>query len=564
MVVLSARRPLLVLLVLLVAGSAHASDDPVVDALQAEIQRAMEALAPLDAAPYYIAAELVEIDSASVRGEDGALHGWSPQRRRWLDVDVRIGDPQLDSTHPLRKESDGGGRYRADGRQIPLTDDVDLLRRAVWLEIDARYQVARDRWAKVQGEATTLVEEDPAPDLAPAAPRVDLQPPRSFSGPTEVWEAIAREASAELATSPSILDASMSFAGQVDTHWFVDSAGTVLRHSESRYRAGLRAEARADDGDQFNLWRGWDSASADGLPGREAAIAAAAALRKEVDELLAAPLQGPYNGPAILSDRAAGVFFHEVFGHRVEGFRLKQVGDGQTFKDRVGEAILPTFLSVYDDPTLSYRANADLRGHYRYDNQGVVAERVVLVQDGVLQGFLESRSPTADDIVSNGHGRRQAGRAAVARQGNLMVDAAKTVSNDELRRQLRELLKQDGLEYGLLIEEIAGGFTLTGRSLPNAFNVNAVVAWRIFADGRPDERVRGVDLIGTPLEAFGSIVAAGETNEVFNGNCGAESGWVPVSASAPFLLLRSVETQRKPRAQDTPPLLPPPTPGGAS
>jgi predicted Zn-dependent protease len=234
------------------------------------------------------------------------------------------------------------------------------------------------------------------------------------------------------------------------------------------------------------------------------------------------------------------------------------VDNAQTFRNRVGQKILPDFLSIYDDPTLTHAAGSYLRGHYRFDNEGVRARRVALVEDGTLKAFLQSRSPVAKGDRPNGHGRRSAGRSAASRQGNLLVQASSATDDAALRSELIALARRRGLDYALFIDEIQGGFTFTGRDIPNAFNINATRAYRVYVDGRPDELVRGVDLIGTPLEAFSRILRAGELKRVFNGNCGAESGWVPVSGAAPSLLLESIETQRKRKDQATPPLLPAP------
>ena len=178
-----------------------------------------------------------------------------------------------------------------------------------------------------------------------------------------------------------------------------------------------------------------------------------------------------------------------------------------------------------------------------------------LVEDGRFAGFLMSRSPLADFPETNGHGRRSSGNWPVARMGNTIVDPAKTVPVASLRQQLVAELRRQGLEYGYLVEEIEGGFTLTGRITPNAFNVRATSSRRIFADGRPDELVRGIDLVGTPFVAFSNLVAAGDDPEVFNGTCGAESGWVPVSAVAPSMLFSRLEFQLKEKGQERPPLL---------
>ena len=284
---------------------------------------------------------------------------------------------------------------------------------------------------------------------------------------------------------------------------------------------------------------------------------------QRVTDLKNAPLLEPYTGPAILRGRAAGVFFHEIFGHRVEGHRQKDEDEGQTFTDMVGEQVLPDFLSVVDDPTIRSLAGLDLNGTYPYDDEGVLAQRVALVDHGELLGFLMSRAPIEGIDSSNGHGRRQPGNAIVARQGNLIVQAHESVSFEELRAGLIQQVEEQDKPFGLIVDDITGGFTLTGRVTPNSFNVRPVSVWRVYADGRPDELVRGGDFIGTPLTTFSRILAAGDDPEVFNGVCGAESGWVPVSAVSPSLLLEEIEVQRKEKENDRPPLLPaPPSPQG--
>jgi len=282
------------------------------------------------------------------------------------------------------------------------------------------------------------------------------------------------------------------------------------------------------------------------------------------------PLNDPTVGPALLTGRAAAVFFHEVFGHRAEGHRQKDVNEGQTFARKVGEPILPDFLSVVDDATMKKVGNQELLGYYQYDDEGVVAQRVVLVDHGVLKTFEMSRSPLVGFPHSNGHGRRQMGAEPVSRQGNLLIESSKTVSNAQLRSKLIELIKQQNKPYGLLIDDIAGGFTFTGRGQPQAFQVEPLIVYKVFPDGRPDELVHGVDIVGTPLAALTKIVATGDTPEVFNGYCGAESGYVPVSAASPAILTSELEVQKKQTSTDRPPILPPPahdavktiTPGG--
>jgi predicted Zn-dependent protease len=200
-----------------------------------------------------------------------------------------------------------------------------------------------------------------------------------------------------------------------------------------------------------------------------------------------------------------------------------------------------------------------LSGHYDYDDEGQKARRVDLIENGVLKSFLMSRLPIASFAHSNGHGRAQTGKVPTGRQGNLIVTSTKSVPEAELRRQLIDEAKKQGKPYGLYFEDISSGFAVTQRSSPQAFQVIPLVVWRVYTDGRPDELVRGVSIVGTPLAAMKRILATGDKSEVFNGECGAESGTIPVSAVAPAMLLSEMETQRQPQGTARPPILPIPT-----
>jgi TldD protein len=221
--------------------------------------------------------------------------------------------------------------------------------------------------------------------------------------------------------------------------------------------------------------------------------------------------------------------------------------------------VVPDFISVNDDPTMQKFHETYLNGYYEFDDEGVPAQRAALVDHGVLKGFLMERSPIKSFPHSNGHGRAQPGLAPVARQGNLIVDSTNRVPFPKLREALIQEVKKRGKPYGLMFESISGGFTFTRTGyLPQAFKVMPLVVWRVYPDGRPDELVRGVDIVGTPLQSFEKILTTGDDDAVFNGVCGAESGWVPVSAVAPSLLVGEIEVERKAKGHDRPPLLPPP------
>jgi TldD protein len=281
------------------------------------------------------------------------------------------------------------------------------------------------------------------------------------------------------------------------------------------------------------------------LPSDELILKDVQSMIARLDKLRKAPVADPYTGPAILHARAAGVFFHEIFGHRVEGHRLKNANDGQTFKTKVNQPVLPKTLSVVFDPTLQTYKGQALNGHYFFDDEGVRAQRVKVVEDGILKTFLMSRSPIEDFSKSNGHGRAQPGTMPVTRQSNLLIENKKEVQMSDLRKMLVSECKKQKKQYGYLFMEVMGGFTTTERYMPNAFNIFPTEVYRVYVDGRADELVRGVDLIGTPLAMFAGITAADDKSEVFTGFCGAESGSVPVTAISPSLFVKRIETQKK-------------------
>ena len=328
----------------------------------------------------------------------------------------------------------------------------------------------------------------------------------------------------------------------------------VTPHLQARLVA--MAVTRADDGMDLFREQTFEAETVEGLPAQAELEAAMRELGKSLEALRKAPVTEPFDGPAILSGRAAAVFFHEVLGHRLEGQRQRGDEEGQTFTKDVGKEVLPTFLSVADDPTLTKFGNTWLSGSYEYDDEGEKARRVDLIEDGVLKTFLMSRLPIASFSASNGHGRAQTGHVPTGRQGNLIVTSTKTVPEAELRKQLIEEAKKQGKPYGLYFEDISSGFAVTQRSSPQAFQVIPLVVWRVYVDGRPDELVRGVSIVGTPLAAMKRILATGDKSEVFNGECGAESGTIPVSAVAPAMLLSEMETQRQPQGTARPPILP--------
>lgn len=536
---------------------AQAKRSPLLAALQAELERSMKALSKQDPAAYYMGYTVTETQRIDVSGSNGALLNSSEARNRWLEVSVRTGDYKLDNTHKVgERQMQGGG----PGVAVPLDDDPGVLRRAIWLETDKQYRAAEEALIKIKTGKEVKVEtaEGRAPDFSSEEPHTSIGPQVSIAVDRKPWEAKVRAYTKAFRESAAIINSIVTFSAQAQNVFQVTSEGTQLQFGQIRLRLELFIQGKAPDGMDINRYFNFDWVDAKDAPDDRAVYAAEATMRKELEGLVAAPINDPTVGPALLTGRAAAVFFHEVFGHRAEGHRQKDVTEGQTFSKKVGEQILPTFLSITDDTTMKKLGAQDLLGYYQFDDEGVPAQRVTLVDHGVLKNFEMSRSPLVGFPHSNGHGRRQLGTTPVSRQGNLIVQSSKMVTNAELRAKLIELIKAQGKPFGLLIDDIAGGFTFTGRGQPQAFQVLPLVVYKVFPDGRPDELVRGVDIVGTPLAALTKIVATGDKPEVFNGYCGAESGSVPVAAASPAILTSELEVQKKESSTDRPPILPPP------
>jgi predicted Zn-dependent protease len=535
----------------------QAKRSPLLAAMQIELDRSVKVLGAQDPPAYYIGYTITDSQRVNVSGSNGALLSSDENRNRWLEVSVRTGSYDLDNTHKVgtRQEQRGG-----PGTAAPIDDDTEVLRRAIWLETDKQYRSAAEALIKIKTGKEVKVEtaEGAAPDFTHEQPHTDIGPEVSIKVDRKPWEEKVRAYTKEFRSSPAVINSIVTFTAQAQNAYQITSEGTQLQYGQIRYRLELFIQGKAPDGMDLERYYNFDWVKPSDAPDDKAVLAAGATLRKELEGLVAAPLNEPSVTPALLTGRAAAVFFHEVFGHRAEGHRQKDVAEGQTFAKKVDEPILPDFLTIIDDPTMPRLGKDDLLGFYEYDDEGVKAHRVMMVDHGVLKNFEMSRSPLVGFPHSNGHGRRQLGASPVSRQGNLIVESTKTMTNAQLRAKLIELVKEQHKPYGLLIDDIAGGFTFTGRGQPQAFQVQPLVVYKVFADGRPDQLVRGVDIVGTPLASLTKIVATGQTQEVFNGYCGAESGSVPVSAAAPAILTTELEVQKKESSTDRPPILPSP------
>ncbi|MBI5239968.1 MAG: peptidase U62 [Elusimicrobia bacterium] len=542
------------------AGSA-AAGDPVLAAMQDELSRSSSKLARAGTAPlYYLAYETTDVKEFRLGASLGALESDSFQASRYLDTDVRVGARQFDNTHELKGRGSWMGDAGRSRDRVPAETDAAALRAALWQSTDAAFKAALERYTKVKtNRAVTAEEEDRSPDFSEEGPAARHEDEADFPVlDKDLWRSRLKELSALFKTHPFIYDSGVGLEVRLADRRFVSSEGARLRTGNLYIRLSYQLISRTTDGMDIYRSRSYDGDRLSDLPSDETLRGDIARSVAELKALRSAPLVEPYAGPVILKSRAAAVFFHEIFGHRVEGQRQKRESEGQTFTKKLGQPVVSSFISVQDDPTLDRYRGTFLRGAYRYDDEGVPAQRATLVEGGLLRGFLLNRMPIKGFPRSNGHGRREPGHATVARMGNTIVEASRTVPYAELRRLLLEELARQKKPFGLVFDDISGGFTTTGRGGVQAFKVQPLLVYKVYADGRPDETVRGVDIVGTPIASFMKILAAGDDPAVFNGTCGAESGGVPVSAVSPSLLISEMEVEKVSKSQAKPPILPPP------
>ena len=535
---------------------APSSPEPLLSLLKTELNREFEILKQkADPKPYYMAYEVVDQQTNSVSATLGALVEDLHNHGRGFDTTIRVGSPDFDNYHPYK----GSRVHFTSFNSLSLDDDSNQIRRALWAETDRVYRSASRRLLQLKTDQQLIAEEKTKDaDFSSETPQQASNLPEPLRYDPAAWTAKVRRWSGEFRSHGKVLGSNVTFSAQHEIRTLVNTEGTAVQDGNNLFRLEVNGVALAADGMDLRTFDTIEASDIAHLPDDIHIQARIRNVAAKLDALVQAPPAEPIVCPAILSGRASAVFFHEIFGHRVEGHRQKDIAEGQTFTRMVGLPVLPAFISVESDPTRQTYEGSDLIGRYQFDDEGVKARPVKVVENGVLKTFLLSRSPVGEFKSSNGHGRRQPGLEIVSRQSNLIIESSKQVSERELRSELIAEIKRQNKPYGLYFEEVSSGYTTTGRQGLQAFTVVPLIVYRVYTDGRPDELIRGVDIVGTPLASFQKIVATSDHSQVFNGYCGAESGSVPVSAVSPSILVSEIETQKKQNVQEKLPLLPPP------
>jgi TldD protein len=530
--------------------------------MEVEIKRYIKTLKKANPPVYFLSYRLTQSDTYGFYSTLGAQIQESKNTSRILAVEARAGSRAMDDSRKIKELNFDNAQGSQYGQQPPpLEDDVKNLRKSFWLLTEATAKAAQERYLKVKTNAQTASERsDNSDDFSAPLPPVSYYATAEFPQLDEAFiKERVNEYSAMFKGYDFILTSEAGFSVKVENVYFVNSEGVKLKTPAVFMRLYYNITSRNADGMHLERTNSYDFQAFQDWPDNETVRRDILKSIAELKALQNAPVADTYHGPVILKNRATGVFFHEILGHRVEGHRQKDDDFGQTFTHKLNQQIISPIISIYDNPALKEFKGTPLRGHYLYDSEGVKAQSAVIVKDGVLKGFLMGRSPIKGFPQSNGHGRAAPGKAPVSRMGVTMVEANKTVPFGELRAKLAEEIKKQGKPYGLIIEDISGGFTNTDTYGPQSFKVKPLLVYKVYADGRADEVIRGADIVGTPLASFNKIIAAADDYDIFNGSCGAESGWVPVSAIAPSVLISEMEIEKVEKTYDSLPLLPPPS-----
>ncbi len=534
------------------------AQDTLLSILKEELEREVSELGKQKIPPYYIDYRVDEIESFAIRTSFGSLVEKNNNKGRLLTTTVRVGDYDFDNTHEFTGELSNPYLNTPYSSPMPLEDEPSAIKQILWRTTDQAYKNALSAFAGAQTRNTNPEKDNVLADFSAESANSYYESPfpdNEAEFDANEWISRLKKYTILFDDDSLIFHCEASFQFVKNRKYFISSENTQIVQNQSYARLYFMASIKHETGNVFPLTKSYTAFMPTELPDHDTILKDIESLYLKLQELKSSPMAEPYAGPAILSSEAAGVFFHEIFGHRIEGHRLEKASDAQTFKDKIGNKVLPESFQVISDPTLFQFHGQDLIGAYKYDDQGVEAQKVVVVENGKLKQFLMSRRPTKEFVNSSGHGRAQAGFAPVSRQSNLIIESNKAYTENELRKQLIKECKKQNKNYGYYFKEVIGGLTITDRYNTNMFNIKPVEVYKIYIDGRLDELVSGVELIGTPLTMFSNIVSAGNEQKVFTGFCGAESGHIPVTAISPALFVRKIETQKIPEFDSKLPIL---------
>jgi TldD protein len=530
-----------------------------VEALSEECARTMRYLkVPGYPRPYYLSYLLRDIRTTQIWGRLGNINHMSDQDTRNLYCDCRVGSYRFDQVTEGGLEDNDPESETYEHVEMPIGNDADALKYHVWKLTDGRYREAVRHYLRKKSQHITYLDPNRhLQSFARAKPVVDLRCRPFRAVDTGLWKDFVNRSSRVIKSHPEVKNSWVEMRVRDTTRIFVNSEGSQIIDQQRICELGCDLWLLTPLGEGIRARINHVTGELDELPSLRAFIGEIRARIRLLEQLAQAPTLKSYAGPVLLAPGPAGILFHEVLGHRLEGSRLLSTREGQTFKRDVGKKILPEVFSLADDPTLTRSCGVSTVGSYRYDDEGSPARRATLVEQGSLRGFLSGRSPVAAQQEGNGHARNEYHERPISRMANLVVIADEGVSHVELKQLFLEEIRRQKLPFGIMVLEAEGGETATEAYDFQAFMGSISIAVQVWADGR-ENLVRNVNFVGTPLSALRTVLAAGDHPVCENAFCGAESGSIPVSTTCPAVLVSNLELQASDQRKYTQYVLPMP------
>ncbi len=521
-----------------------------IQAMVAEISRSMRSLrAPRHPKPYFISYLIRDSHSLNLSARYGALYQDKDERRRSCYAEVRVGSYGYDQTSKGGLDETQEEQEQAELFELPIENNIDSFRFSLWRLSDAKFREAVSKFHGKKSRDVSFLDQNRS---FPSFQKPDGNPPKDFKVPRlneyqidiEYWRDYLKKSSAIFKKYPEIKNSYVEFNVEKTTKIFVSSEGVkrVWQEPVFSLHSYFWFHTRKLDQDYSVVNHVAELSELPSLNDFTKEIKIRIEQYRSVEN--GEPMTS-FAGPVLLSAKAAGLFLHEVVGHRLEGSRLLSESEGRTFKDKLHQKIMHEDLTIIDDPGVKLYRGKTLLAHYPFDDEGSPGKRALLVERGILKGFLTTRSPLKKQgHQSNGHARNQIDERPVSRMSNLIIESHSLLDWEGMKRKLIEEIKRQKAPFGMILLDVEGGETDTDAYNFQAFMGQITRAVKIYPSGK-EKYVKGVDFVGTPLSSLSHIIAVGKDSEVDNGFCGAESGTIPVSTVAPALLMSTLELQAK-------------------
>jgi hypothetical protein len=522
--------------------------DVVLKALVDELERNRTELKLSDSPPlYFLEYQLVDAIGLSVAAELGAITAKALSRGRRLRTDVRVGSYELDNTN--FRGSGGPGGF--GGVLVPIEDDYLAVRQAIWWQTDRRYKEAVEQLAEKKAFMAGRMIEDKPNDFSREEPALHFDERLEMKMDEVPLAELVRAASDVFRGFPYVKESAVSLQSAAGSKYLVNSEGTRLRTSSSRYSISVFASTQADDGMELSISAQFDSRTPATLPSVADLRSHCEELARRLEAVRSAPILPAYSGPVLFEAQPMSVLFLRLMSGRFAGGQrpLGTRASPDDFANKLNRRVLPRFMDVVDDPTQDSILGIPVMSHYRFDDQGVRARPVSLVDDGKLLSLVHSRNPSKEFSNSTGHGRGSFGpRPATA---CLVISGNQTLDHQELRSELLDTAQDEGLPFAIRVESLGSDRGGSGGR-DGTPGLTPLEVYKVYPDGR-EELVRGIELGRIDLKGFKRILAIGNSPHVLN-----TSGAIPQTVVCPATLFEELDLAKVDRDFDRPPVIPSP------